>query len=98
MRIKRLYDFNKNQQDRKAELQFLRFQEEIRNLTWKPEISEYSKKLAEKKNGGVPLFQRVKEEEEKKAKRREIEKTQVEFDKAFKNGNNLFLIPLSFLL
>lgn len=44
--------------------------------------------MAEKKNKGVPLFRRIKEEEDKKAKRREIEKVQVEFDRAVKNGRN----------
>ena len=40
-------------------MQFQLFQKEIQELTWTPQISENSRKMAENRNNNVPLHKRI---------------------------------------
>ena len=82
--VKRLYDLNRFQQNRRAEIQFQLFQKEIQNLTWTPEISKNSRKMAALKNNNVPLYQRIDQCLQEKEKNIEKIKTPVRMEQEIK--------------
>jgi ABC-type uncharacterized transport system ATPase component len=88
--VKRLYELNRFQQNKRAEMQFQLFQKEIQELTWTPQISENSRKLAEVKNNNVPLHLRIDECLEKKKKNLEKIKNQLTETKKMKESCNFF--------
>ena len=88
LRVKRLYECSQNQQNKRAELQFERFQSDIKNLTWTPAISNYSRKLAEKKTNNVPIHLRVDQYTKNKQIKIESLRAQLEYEKAIKNGKH----------
>ena len=88
--MKRLYELNRFQQNKRAEMQFQLFQKEIQELTWTPQISENSRKLAEVKNNNVPLHLRIDECLEKKKKNLEKIKNHLTETKKMKESCNFF--------
>lgn len=79
--MKRLYELNQFQQNKKAEIQFQLFQKELQELTWSPEISQYSRKLAAK---NIPLHLRLGQCLETKQKNLEKIKFNMEQEKKLK--------------
>ena len=82
--VKRLYELNKFQQNRRAELQFQLFQKEIQELTWTPEILDHSRKLAAFKTNNVPLHLRIDQCLENKRNNLEKLKTAINNEKQLK--------------
>ncbi len=88
--VKRLYELNRFQQNRRAEMQFQLFQKEVQELTWTPEISAYSRKLAAFKTNNVPLYLRVDQCLENKKKNIETIKKNRDLEKEMKEIGNFY--------
>ena len=91
--VKRLYELNRFQQNRRAEMQFQLFQKEIQELTWTPEISAYSRKLA---MNNVPLYLRIDKCLETKKKNIENIKKTMDLEKEMKEIGTFLQISLSY--
>ena len=86
--MKRLYELNRFQQNKRAEIQFQLFQKELQELTWTPEISDYSRKLAAYRTNNVPLHLRLDQCLENKQKNLEKIKNTMEQEKKLKTISN----------
>lgn len=88
--VKKLYDLNRFQQNRRAEMQFQIFQKEIQHLTWTPEISKNSRKIAAMKNNNVPLYQRLDQCLQSKQNNLEKIKERIKYENEMKIYNSNF--------
>lgn len=70
-------------------MQFQLFQKEIQELTWAPQISETSRKMAELKNNNIPLHLRVNQCIESKKKNIEKIRNQMNASKRIKDPAGL---------